>query len=277
MRRVLIVIAGAAMLAGSTTAARSPAQSPADIVAQAGRYVDAYVDAFSAVVSEEKQTQKLVRPDGRVRKTREITADFLLVKTRGTWPDAYRDVIEVDGKPVRNREDRLKKLFLEHPKTAAQLADAIADESGRYNLGVGRRGNSQLLPIVFLTPRIASGVTFAGTDAALTFQETRMPSVLRRRGGGGDHNMPAHGSFSIEPGTGRVLTATFTADNSEARYSATFTVRYAIEPKLEISVPVEVTERYWQPAKPDADVLDVHATYSSFRRFQVTTGEQIKK
>ena len=43
------------------------------------------------------------------------------------------------------------------------------------------------------------------------------------------------------------------------------------------SVPVEVTERYWQPAKPNEDVLDVRATYASFRRFQVTTGEEIKK
>jgi hypothetical protein len=45
----------------------------------------------------------------------------------------------------------------------------------------------------------------------------------------------------------------------------------------EISVPVELTERYWQAAKPGEDVLEVRATYSSFRRFEVTTGEQIKK
>src|SRR5437773_11741318 len=85
MRSVLIVIAGAAIVAGAGPGAQAPAATTADIVAQAGKYVDAYVDAFSAVVSEEKQTQRLVRPDGRVIKVREITADFLLVKARGTW------------------------------------------------------------------------------------------------------------------------------------------------------------------------------------------------
>jgi hypothetical protein len=89
--------------------------------------------------------------------------------------------------------------------------------------------------------------------------------------------MPARGTFEIEPGTGRVLAAEFTADAPDSRVSATFKVRYAIDPKLEISVPVEVTERYWQPTKPNDDVLEVRAAYSSFRKFQVTTGETIKK
>src|SRR4029453_10920325 len=115
----------------------------------------------------------------------------------------YRDVIEVDGKRVRNRQDRLKKLFLEEPRRPPELADAIAAESGRYNLGVRRRGNSPLLPIIFLTSKIAEGVRFEGTAAALTFQELRTPTVLRRRTGGGPHNMPSHGTFEIDPATGR--------------------------------------------------------------------------
>jgi hypothetical protein len=275
MRSAFTLVTTAAVAASIRIAAQSSAGAP-PIVEQAGRYVEAYVDALSAVVSEEKQTQKLIRADGRVRKVREITADFLLVKARGKWPEAFRDVIEVDGKPVRNREDRLRKLFLEHPKTAPELAAAIAEESGRYNLGPRRRGNSPLLPVIFLMPRVAEGVRFEGTASALTFQETRTPTVLRRSGGNGSHDMPSHGSFEIEPSTGRVLAAEFTADNPDSKVSATFTVRYAIDPKLEISVPVEVTERYWQPAKPKEDVLEVRSTYSSFRKFQVTTGEQIK-
>jgi hypothetical protein len=274
MRRNLIAIACAAAIAAAATPG---AQSSPEIVAQAGTYVQAYVEAFSAVVSEEKQTQTLIRPDGRVRKTRAITADFLLVKAQGDWPEAFRDVIEVDGKAVRNRKDRLRKLFLDHPKDARQLAASIAEESGRYNLGPRRRGNSPLLPIIFLTPRIAEGVRFEGTASALAFQERRSPTVLRRRGGDGAHDMPSHGTFEIEPATGRVLAAEFTADDTGSKESATFKVRYAIDPKLEISVPVEVAERYWQPAKPNEDVVEMHATYSSFRRFQVTTGERIKR
>jgi len=278
MRLALAVAAVITVGVGAAT------QPPADIVALAGRYAEAYVDAFSAVVSEEKQTQTLVRPDGRVRKTREITADFLLVKLRGTWPDVFRDVITVDGKPVRNREDRLKKLFLEHPKTAPEMARAIAEESGRYNIGNGRRGNSPLLPLIFLMPKVADGVRFApytpadGPPDALTFEEFRTPTVMRRGGGDkGNHDMPARGSFRIEPSTGRVLAAEVIGENPDSKISAKYTVRYAIDPKLEISVPVEVVERYWRPDRKDADVLEVRATYSSFRRFQVKTDEQIKK
>jgi len=277
LRNVLLVFAGVAMVARAAAQAPPAPSATAAIVEQAGKYVTGYLEAFSAVVSEEKQTQRLIRYDGRVSKVRDITADFLLVKTGTTWPQAYRDVIEVDGKRIRNREDRLKKLFLEHPKNAAALAGAIAEESGRYNIGIGRRGNSPLVPVVFLTPDIASGVRFEGTESALTFQEIRTPTVLRRRSGAGDHNMPAHGTFEIEPGTGRVLSVEFTADNPDSRFSASYKVRYAIDPKLEISVPVELTERYWRPDAPGADVLEVRSTYSSFRRFDVTTTEQIKK
>jgi hypothetical protein len=265
----LVVIAGAL----------PRAQAPPDVVARATKYVDDYIAAFSAVVSEEKQVQTLVRPDGHVKKTRAITADFLLVKARGSWPEAFRDVIEVDGKKIGDRQDRLRKLFLEHPQDARELADAIARESGRYNIGTPRRGNSPLVPIVFLTSMIAPGVRFEGTADKLTFQEVRRPTVLSRNQ---VHNMPAHGSFQIDAATGRVLSAEFSADTANAilpsdEVAAFYTVRFALDPGVQMSVPVEVTERYTRPSKPDADVLIVRSTYSAFRKFQVTTDEQIKK
>jgi len=66
-RRTLLT--GLALAAAVTVAPGIRAQSPAPdataIVERAGRYVEAYIEAFSAVVSEEHQVQKLVRPDGR--------------------------------------------------------------------------------------------------------------------------------------------------------------------------------------------------------------------
>ena len=41
-------------------------------------------------------------------------------------------------------------------------------------------------------------------------------------------------------------------------------------------VPTDVRERYWFADKPKDDRLEVESTYSNFRRFQVTVGEQIK-
>ena len=66
-----------------------------------------------------------------MKRVRELKSDFLLVKTGGPWPQVFRDVIATDGKPVTNRPDRLRTLFLENPRTAVELARAIARESER--------------------------------------------------------------------------------------------------------------------------------------------------
>jgi len=277
MRKLLTAVAlAAAGATGTASRVQTSDASTAAIVERAGRYVEAYIEAFSAVVSEEHQIQKLVRPDGRVKKVRDLRSDFLLVKTGGPWPAAFRDVITSDGKPVRDRSDRLRKLFLEHPKTAVDLARAIASEGERFNIGISRTGSSPLLPLIFLTPRVASGVRFATEGSRLTFQEFRTPSVLARRTAGQRFDIMARGWFEIEPGTGRVLAAGFTGEDQPDRHSISVRVRYQKDEKLDLSVPVEVSERYWQSGKPGDDRLEVESTYSGFRRFDVTVGEQIK-
>ena len=266
----------------SVTAAggvRSPEQDPATaaIVERGGRYVEAYQRDFSAVVSEELQVQTLVRADGRVRQTRELKSDFLLVRTGPVVTQAFRDVIEVDGKPVRNREDRLRKLFLDTPKTAVEQASAIARESERHNIGVHRTGNSPLLPLMVLDPRLASGFRFAQAGGSLTFEEFRTPSFLGTRRNGTRYDLLSRGSFEIEADTGRVLAAEITAIGPAPSYAASLAVRYAEDPKLKLMVPVDVREGYWFPARPKDDRLEVVCTYTNFRRFQVTYGEQIKE
>jgi hypothetical protein len=278
MRILITTIALAAAAAAGTgfQAPTSDATATAAIVERAGHYVDTYIDAFSAVVSEEQQVQRLIRADGRVKQVRELKSDFLLVKVGLTWPQAFRDVIAVDGKPVRNRSDRLRKLFLENPKTALELARAIARESGRFNIGLNRTGNSPLVPLMFLSPKIASGVRFAMAGEKVTFEEFRSPSLLGTRSPGGRHDLMAHGVFEIEPDTGRVLAGEFTADGPPGRLSAAYSVRYQKDPKLNLDVPISVKERYWSASKPGDDTMEVESTYSAFRRFDVTTGEQIK-
>jgi hypothetical protein len=277
LRTPLTGLALAALItAGSGSLAQTPDPGVPAIVERAGRYVEAYIEAFSAVVSEEHQIQKLIRADGRVKKVRELRSDFLLVKTGGPWPAAFRDVIASDGKPVRDRSDRLRKLFLEHPKTAMELVRAIASESQRFNIGLNRTGNSPLLPVIFLTSRVASGVRFTTEGSRLMFQEFRSPSVLGRRTSGQRHDLMSRGWFEIDSATGSVLAAEFVAEGSADDYSVSLRARYQKDPKLDLSVPVQVNERYWQPGKPGNDVLEVESTYSAFRRFDVTTGEQIK-
>ena len=277
--RILWTLAAAAIAVSALPGVQAQGTDPAvaAVVERAGRYVTEYVDAFSAIVSDELQEQRLVRANGTVKQVRRLNSDFLLVKTGASvWPAAFHDVIAVDGKPVRNREDRLRKLFIDNPKTAVNLARAIASESGRYNIGIQRVGNSPLLPLVFLTPRIAPRVQFTISGSTVTFQEVKSPSVLSRTTGGKRFDMMSSGSFEIDPNTGRVLAAVFTAEEPLDKLSAKYTARYEIDPKLGLSVPTEATEHYWRADKPKDDRLEVRSTYSGFRKFQVSTTEQIK-
>ena len=55
-----------------------------------------------------------------------MRSDLLLVRVPGRdgWLP-FRDVYEVDGRAVRDRSERLKKLFIEAPETAVNAATQI--------------------------------------------------------------------------------------------------------------------------------------------------------
>ena len=89
------VLTVAIALAGNLSAGGAPRSQEQDtavaaMVERAGRYVEAYQQEFSAVVSEELQVQRIVRADGRVRQTRELKSDFLLVRTGAVVTQAFR-------------------------------------------------------------------------------------------------------------------------------------------------------------------------------------------
>jgi hypothetical protein len=278
--RILATLGLAIGAASALTAAPHAAQTPATdpVVATVSHYVEEFRKQFSALVCEERQTQKLIKPDERISKTREIVSDLMFVKVGSSWvPQVFRDVLSVDGKPVRNRDDRLRKLFVDGKKNAVEQAQAIAKENGRYNLGVSRAGNSPLLPILLFDPHIAGRFSFVVNGHTLTFSEEQSPTFMGfSRNGGPRGNLPAKGTMEIDPATGAVRAATLTAEAPDAPVSTTFVVTYAEEPALKMLVPTAMIERYHLPAKPRDDRFESKATYSSFRRFQVVVNEIIK-
>jgi hypothetical protein len=100
--------------------------------------------------------------------------------------------------------------------------------------------------------------------AGIVAQETMI-----RTGGGQD--LPAHGRFWIEPGTGRVLVSTLNAGNRNV--SSEIDVTYGHEPALGVLVPREMRESYEQT--DDGAAVTAVATYSNFRQFQVKVDEKI--
>jgi hypothetical protein len=274
---------GASVTLRRPTPPSDPSLAP--ILQKVAGYVTTYLADFSNLVIEEDYVQfidEVATVFGRVRptrSTRHLVSDLLLVRVQG--PDGwvpFRDVFTVDGKAVRDRSDRLRRLFLDTPGQAMREAWRITEESARYNIGtVHRTLNLPTLPLVFLMPEHVAGFTFRrraeetidGARALrLDYEEKGRPTVVRRSGSNED--MPARGSLWIDAQTGRIQRTRLETTDGVFRMSAT--VRYRPDEGLGLWVPAEMEEAYIQPD----ETIRGTATYRNFRRFQVTTDEQIR-
>ena len=134
--------------AGPTGSSTAPELAP--ILERAGQYALEYEEKFQALVAEERYTQTTRRADARPTVTavegaspaaglslncvvadrpeerggvalpfscgRTTKADVVIVRRAGAVPwGSFRDVYEVDGQSVREREPRLERLFSNTP------------------------------------------------------------------------------------------------------------------------------------------------------------------
>ena len=133
------------------------------VLAHAAGYVARYQQQLRGLVAEETYRQNVmstaagrtIGPGARARQSREgreLKSDLLLVKLgdENFWMQ-FRDVFEVDRKPVRDRDQRLYKLFVEAKADARAQAESIQQESARYNLGpIMRTINVPIMALLFL-------------------------------------------------------------------------------------------------------------------------------
>jgi VWFA-related protein len=250
-------------------------------------YVESYQREFSAVVAEEDYVQTLpfdVQSAAERTITRQVRlrSDFLLVRPENSnaWV-SFRDVFEVDGKPVRDRDERLKRLFLDNPTAEALVrVQAVQDESARYNVGrVQRNINVPLfaLRVLRLENRPRFHFTLAGKGDSrgvptwrIEGEERIRPTLVKNPKTGRD--VPLRCWFLMDPETGAIVETGL--DASDVDVTAHFVVRYRQDPLLGLWVPAQMEETY--SAIPGrAEVMRGRATYSNFRRFQVKTEEKI--
>ena len=208
------------------------------------------------------------------RQKQDLKADVLFVRAPGAevWMQ-FRDVYEVNGKPVRDRAERLAKLFLEPSRSAQKQVEDIAAESARFNIGdVNRTINLPVLALALLETANRPWVTFTGARKKnvwdLEFREERGGTLIRTTG---SQSMPSRGRFLIEAETGRVLESDLIAESGTLR--ARIEVTYAPEAALGgMLVPSVMREKY---TMKDGAVIDGRASYSRFRRYQVQTDEKV--
>jgi hypothetical protein len=250
------------------------------LIARMREYLQDYVRDFANVVTEEDSVMEITRGWRGGEKSRHLKSDLLLVKTndRTGWLQ-YRDVFEVDGKPVRDRESRVQKLFLENPAAAVQKAEEISNESARYNLGELRRTmNLPTLPLVLFASAGVGGLSFErdGEDtlngiraARIKYEELQRPTLVRQIETSLD--APSSGTVWIDPLTGRVLKTLIEVEAAQS--TAIMTVVYKPGGTTGIWAPTEMQEVYRRPGYE----VTGRATYSKFRSFKVTTDVTIAK
>ena len=255
--------------------------SLAPALARAGSYVQRFTNAFTNVIAEERYVQDVL-PGGTLlaatsggsrAQHRVLLSDWLLVRTADVvgW-QAFRDVFEVDGAAVRDRRERLTRLFEQPASEALVQAARIAQESARYNIGaVERTVNMPVLTLLFLQPELQRRFTFeraaptpgfAATVEVIAFRETARPTVIRTVQ---DTDRPSSGRLWLDGNTGAILQTELVLSGTGV--SVRFTTLFRDDPTLSVAVPVRMQEEY---SLPSGKLLGI-ATYDRFRRFTVNT------
>ena len=217
---------------------------------------------------------------------RTTRADLVFVRLSGEIPWAsYRDVFEVDGRKVREHDQRLVKLLSNPSVDPQEQARKLLAASAAYNIGpVTRTVNLPTLPLLFLLPRNQErfeyrlgGRRVIGTTEAveLVFRETSRPTFVK---GPWNGDLPVEGRFWVNTARAAVVRSevefAFGAE-AEARVSTD----YRPEPALAMWVPAEMREHFADVPRAKVKTFpapfDGVARYERFRRFTVSTEEKV--
>jgi hypothetical protein len=273
--RALTLLLLPALLAGAE--APPAAQTAADPVASVRAYAARYQRDAPSLVAREDYTQTATYRRGI--EYLELTSELVMVRLHGAagWM-SLRDVLTVNKRKVRDREERLLKLLQSPQPDALVQARKIAEESARFNLGrLTRTVNVPDVAIEYLQARHADRIRFESPRTAtidgvgvvvLRFSEVAGPSIVRGFAG---RDLLARGRVWAEPESGALVRTELLFEDRVTTGSCTVDFRF--EPRLGIRVPVKMTERY----RMSGELIDGVARYSDFRSFTVSTTEKVGK
>jgi hypothetical protein len=283
MRLYCVLVASfSALLAVAPATQSTP--DVVDVLERTGTYLDRFIERFTNVVAEERYVQevnarvRLGRPEAGGQR-RDSRADFLLVRPQESseWLP-FRDVFEVDGAAVRDRDERLIRLFLKPWTTAIEQANQIAADSSRYNLGpLTRTFNNPVLALAILQVEHRSRLrcSLDKRDAAtgpnvwiVECVETGRPTFIR---GLKDRDIPARCRYWVNVESGQIVRTEVALEDPAAgvRLATTFRQDHGFD----VAVPSEMREEY---TLGDGRKIRATATYGRFRRFEVSASEAFK-
>jgi hypothetical protein len=272
-----------------------PYQAPANrssgaatdaLLAAVATWLDSYERSLPAIVGEEQYTQR-ASVEGRIGfEARTLRSDVLVVADDEYGWVVFRDVFEVDGRPVRNRDERLAELFLKPHADRHEQARRITAEGTRFNLDAGgynirRSVNNPHVALRFLRRQAQARSRFRITGSArvdrlsatvLELEEQATPRLI-----GSTDAAPTRGKFWIDTASGRVLRSELSLESGVAGQKTTtartrIRVSYARDERMGEWLPSSMEEEY----RVGAALVEGSARYSGFRRFTVQTSTDIK-
>jgi hypothetical protein len=260
------------------------------VVKRVAAYVTSYGPQLATIVAEEHYRQWVETEPGTVvvpslgRTRREIKSDFALTRLGDghTWV-AFRDAFEVDGAPLRDREDRLVALLSSGTDQAWRQAAAIANESARFNVGsrlITRNINVPTFVIQLMQDHNRERFRFSRVKIsdrggpnkpgavddesasrwAIEYRERSRPTLVRQTNGG---DQPLRGMMIVDPQTGEVSETNLTWERGPGGHIG---VTFGRVPDIDALVPIRMVEQY----RDARTTIFGEASYSRFRRFSTS-------
>jgi hypothetical protein len=287
MFTALALALSACVLTSHAQIGSQPGSGFTTVLSSAMRYAMNYEQRFALMAADEVSVQELRRPPnpgdnlsrsnpgggmrgGGTMNLQTIKSDYLLVQLGGDGEGfmPFRDSYEVQGRKLRDRDDRLLKLFSANDKSRFEKAASLTSDSARHNLGnVARTINIPMLAMMFVHPRVNERFEFTdGGEETIAgrilrkalYKEVARPTLIKTTRG---RDLALTGTLWIDPFSGAVIKTELNAADPAVRCQVIVTFRR--DEALDLWVPEKMDE-YYKAALAVDDILAT-ATYSNVR------------
>jgi len=266
-------------------AARADTPSLKDVIKRVEAYVDVYGQKASIVVATEQYRQESHGNTSVEHGKRDLVADFALVKVEAanTWM-GFRDVLEVDGKRVQDREDRLARVLM---ASAGRFDEAIRlnTESARFNIGPFLRNfNVPTTALFFFNSENHRRFKFSAKSVAadgtweIAFHETQEPTLIHTPDW---RPVPTEGTIWANPADGTIVRTVLKVGGAGqtarpgTRVAGSVDVTFQRVDTLGMWLPATMDETFQtNGTTSEWELVKGHAIYSNYREF--TTEVKIK-
>ena len=255
-----------------------------EVLFRANETVVGFEREFSTVITEEVYIQRVLRPDGSLVRERTVVSDLALVRYEGEeiW-NAFRDVLEVDGKSIGPRSGRLANVLSGGGEEALREAESISGGGPAYFLrGLVSATSVPTMALTFLHALNQHRFNFehVGEEGiqdvstwVVRYSEHVSPTVI----GAGTLSLFSRGRLWIDPSTGALARSELLLGDQTSAAFSTIVVTFRPDDALGLWVPATLEEAQENPQRPTDDRFEGRATYTAFRPVREATARRVPR